>query len=71
MLFELFVALGGVLSPLAALIAFLISYNEWRKHKLQGWPLWREPLRLGAFAFAIFFGLCLTLGLLLPALLRS
>jgi len=49
-----FIVIGLVLSALAALCAFLITYEEWSRH----YPGKREPLRHGieaaVFAFAIF-----------------
>jgi hypothetical protein len=66
MLVAFFAIVGGVFSCLAALIAFLITYNELKKHEFSGWQLWQESLRTGFLAFVIFFVLCLSLAVLLP-----
>jgi hypothetical protein len=61
-LFYFFFVIGLVFGGLAGLIAFFITYNEWRKHKFTGWPLWREALTRGFFTFMFFFLLSLAIG---------
>ena len=70
MLLALFVIVGVVFGFLGALIAFLITYEQYRKHRCVGWPLWREPLVRGLFAFAFFFLLAVLLGYTLPFALQ-
>lgn len=67
---ELFVLLGAIFGFLAGLIAFLITLDEWRKHRFSGWRLWREPLHRGALAFVFFFLLSIALGYILPFVIR-
>ena len=65
MRFGLFIIIGLTFAPLAAAIAFLITYQEYRKHKFEGWKLWKPSLQAALFTFAIFFGLALLIGYLL------
>jgi hypothetical protein len=62
MLSSFFFIVGITFGTLAALIAFLITYLEYRKHKFEGWRLWREALTVGVFTFVIFVGLSLLIG---------
>lgn len=61
----LFAIIGLIFGSLAALIAFLITYNEWQKHQFKGWALWREPLMRALFTFGFFFLLSLAIGFVL------
>ncbi|HUO55845.1 MAG TPA: hypothetical protein VMU27_00185 [Candidatus Paceibacterota bacterium] len=63
---ELFILLGVIFGFLAGLIAFLITFNEWKKHTFEGWQLWREPLARGLVTFLFFFLLSIALGFILP-----
>lgn len=57
-----FFIIGIAFGGLAGLIAFLITLNEWSKHKFTGWKLWGEPLFRGVVTFLIFFGLAMLMG---------
>jgi hypothetical protein len=65
MLFSFFLIIGTVFGFLAALIAFLITFQEYRKHEFKGWDLWREALSVGFFTFAFFLGLSFLIGYVL------
>lgn len=58
----LFVLLGITFGSLAALMAFLITYNEYRKHKLELRRLWKEALSSAALAFVVFFVVAVVFG---------
>lgn len=61
----LFVLLGLIFGALAAASAFLIIFDEYRRHKLTGWALWREPVGGAALAFLMFFCLSVLAGFLM------
>ncbi|HUY62357.1 MAG TPA: hypothetical protein VMV50_01010 [Candidatus Paceibacterota bacterium] len=65
MLTSFFLIIGGTFGFLAACIAFLITFQEYRKHKFEGWRLWREALTVATFTFVFFFGLSLLIGYML------
>jgi hypothetical protein len=46
--------IGTIGGLIAALMAFLIFYHEYEKHKLGTWRLWKESLS-GALAAFFFF----------------
>jgi hypothetical protein len=52
---------------LGAIAAFIIVYDEYRRHKLGGWRLWKEALSSGVVAL-IFF---VTLSVLFTYLISS
>jgi hypothetical protein len=60
--------IGTTFGFIAGAIAFVITYNEWQKHRYEGWRLWKEALKAGVFAFVFFLVLSLCLGLILSAL---
>ncbi len=62
----LFLIIGLVFAPLAGAIAFLITFQEYRKHRFSGKPLYQAALRAGLLTFAFFLLLALALGYALP-----
>ena len=67
MLGGLFLVVGPVFSILAALIAFLVTYNEYR-HRFVGWRLWKECLTVGAFTLVLFLVVTWLLTYVLPSM---
>ena len=67
-LFLFYLLIGTVFGFLAGLIAFAITYNEWRERKYAGSRLWKESLTVGIFAFGLFLVLSLLIGFILNAL---
>jgi hypothetical protein len=65
MLLKLLFVIGLVFAVLAGAIAFLITYQEYRRHSYEGWKLWRPSLNAAVFAFAFFLLLSLVLGVVL------
>jgi hypothetical protein len=59
---ELPLIFGVVFGFVAALMAFLIIYNEYQRHKLGQWRVWKEALTAAAFTFALFVVLSLLVG---------
>ena len=55
---------GLTLSPLAGLMAFLITYEEYRHHFPARGPALRASVEAGAFAFLVFLVLSLVGGVL-------
>jgi hypothetical protein len=51
---ELSLLIGIFFGTVAAITAFLIIYNEFQKHGLAGWRLWREALTGAMVAFVVF-----------------
>jgi hypothetical protein len=59
---QLSLILGVVFGLLAGSMAFLITFDEYRKHRMAGWRLWKSALTTGAFAFGVFMLLSLVAG---------
>jgi hypothetical protein len=59
---ELFLLIGVSFGLVAAAMAFLIVFDEYRKHRFRGWRLWKEGLLAGALAFAVFVLLSIAAG---------
>lgn len=68
---SLFIAVGVCFGSIAGLMAFLITYLEYRRHKLKGWLLWRPCLFVGLSTFIMFVLLAGSFGLLLLQILKS
>jgi len=62
MTIELFLLIGVTFGLVAAAMAFLIVFDEYRKHRFKGWRLWKEGLLAGALALAVFVLLSLAAG---------
>jgi hypothetical protein len=54
MILRLFLLFGLVFGTLVALITFLITYQEYRKLKFEGWRLWKVALKAAGFTLAFF-----------------
>lgn len=61
-LIRLFALIGATFGSLAALMAFLITWNELQKHKLPARRLAAESMRTAVFTFVLFFVLALVIG---------
>lgn len=63
--FNLFLGIGGIFGFFAALMAYLITYNEWVHH----YPTKKEPrkmaLEAAVFTFIFFFIISLIAGYVL------
>lgn len=57
--FSLSMLISVAFGFLAALMAFMITYIEYEKHKFSRIRLWKECLKTAAFTFLVF--LCLSL----------
>lgn len=62
MTLSLSLMLGLGFGILAALSAFVISFDGYRRQQLESATVWRESLRRAAFAFAVFFVSSVVLG---------
>jgi hypothetical protein len=62
MTLELSLILGIAFGLLGGAMSFLITFDEYRKHQMARWHLWKGALTAGAFAFAVFMGLSLAAG---------
>jgi tellurite resistance protein TehA-like permease len=62
---KLFIAIGGIFGFFAALMAFVITWHEYEKHKFTGKRLFKEAFQAGIFAFIFFLLLSLLSGFLL------
>jgi len=62
MTIELSLIIGVTFGLIAAAMAFLIVFDEYRKHRFKGWRLWKEGLLAGTFALAVFVLLSLAAG---------
>jgi hypothetical protein len=61
----LYLGIGAVFGFLAALMAFLITWNEYQKHKFRGRRLFMRALHAGLFTFVVFILLALLVGFIL------
>jgi hypothetical protein len=64
-LFNLFLALGGIFSALAALMAYLITYNEYIHHYQSKEQPRKIALQTALLAFIFFFALTMGVGFFL------
>jgi uncharacterized membrane protein len=55
-----------ILGFLAAVMAFLISYEEYRRHFLDKKQVWKTSFHAGVFTWVVFLVLGLLLAILLP-----
>lgn len=51
---QLSLVLGLIFGTIAAVLAFLIVYEAYRRHRLPARRLWRESLEAAVFAFVVF-----------------
>ena len=68
---KLGLALGVLFGPVAGLMAFLITYQEYRHHYSSPGPARREALRAGLFATAVFLALLSLAGLVVDRALGT
>jgi hypothetical protein len=59
---RLFVVIGLIFAPMAALCAFLITYNEYAHHYSNRRPPLMHALQAGLFAFVVFMAVSLLVG---------
>jgi hypothetical protein len=69
MSFQLSWLLGLSFGLLAALLAFVISFEAYRRQQFASARIWRESLTAAAFAFAVFLVASITLGYLLKKII--
>jgi H+/Cl- antiporter ClcA len=62
------IVIGIVFGFFAALMAFVITWHEYEKHKFTGKRLFKEAFQAALFTFAVFLLLSLLLGFLLVRL---
>jgi len=59
------IVIGIAFGFIAALMAFVITWHEYEKHKLTGKRLFKEAFQAAIFTFGIFLLLSLLIGFLL------
>jgi len=59
------IVIGVIFGFLAALAAFVITYNEYEKHKFTGKRLFMQAFQSAIFTFLIFLLLSVLIGFLL------
>jgi len=59
------IVIGIIFGFLAALAAFVITYNEYEKHKFTGKRLFMQAFQTAFFTFVVFLVLSLLIGFLL------
>ena len=59
------IVIGIIFGFLAALAAFVITYNEYEKHKFTGKRLFMQAFQTAIFTFLIFLLLSVLIGFLL------
>lgn len=60
---QLFLVIGLVFSPIAAAMAFLITYEEWSHHGLSRGELLKRSGQMAGVALLFFLALSLAAGL--------
>jgi hypothetical protein len=70
MALELSFVVGMIFGLLGAIMAFLIFYDEYRKHMLGRARLWKEALSGAAVTFCVFLLLSAILGYCVSRLLQ-
>lgn len=60
--FILFILFGFVFGLLAAIMAFLITFEEWQHHGFSRRESWREPAVRAFYTFLFFFFITLAIG---------
>ena len=60
-----FIVIGIIFGLLAALAAFVITWNEYEKHKFTGKRLFMQAFQTAIFTFLIFLLLSVLIGFLL------
>ena len=63
----LFLLFGVIFGLLGGLMAFLITWNEWQKHKFKGKKLFKESFKTGLFTFMVFVIISLIAGYVISA----
>lgn len=63
--FQLSWMMGLGFGVMAALMAFVISFEAYRRQQFAPARIWRESLNTAAFAFAVFLVTAIALGYLL------
>ena len=58
-------AIGVVFGSVAALMAFVITWREFERHKFAGKRLFKEAFQSGIFTFVVFLLLSILVGFLL------
>jgi hypothetical protein len=59
-------SIAAILSPLAAIAAFLITYDEYRHHYPEKGKVRKKALEAAIFTLAFFLALGLLLAIILP-----
>jgi len=59
------IVIGIIFGFLAALMAFVITWHEYERHKFTGMRLFRESFQSAIFTFVVFLLLSLLVGFLL------
>ncbi len=68
---KLSLLIGAVFGVIAAIMAFLIIYNEYSKHRLSRPRLWKEALGGSTVAFFVILSLSMAAGWFLSLPLRD
>jgi hypothetical protein len=67
----LLVVLGLIFAPLAAVMAYVITYEEWSRHQLPHEQVVRHSMEVALIAFGFFAVASFGLGLVVPVVLGS
>jgi hypothetical protein len=67
MLGNFFLVVGTTFSVLASMIAFLVTYLEYR-HRFEGRRLWKEVISVALFTLVMFLVISWALAYVLPGL---
>jgi hypothetical protein len=60
-IFSILILIGLVFGFLGACVAYLVSWNESKKHSINGAPLFKESFKIAVFTFLFFILLSVVL----------
>jgi len=61
----LYIVIGIIFGFFAGLMAFVISWREYEKHKFEVRRIFKESFQTAAFAFVVFLLLSILIGIIL------
>jgi len=70
-IFKLFLIIGLIFSPIAAIMAFIITYEEYRRHYTEKQKPFRIAINSAIVTFIVFMGMTILGGILLARILSA
>ena len=67
-IYKILILIGGIFGLLGAAVAYLVTWNEAKRHDVRGQKAVRESLKMAAFTFVFFIVLSVALGFIFTKL---